>query len=302
MNLMNYWNLDLDELPTRGVFYDENAIIRIRPLAVSEVKQLATLCDMNSVSLVNELLRRCLELENLEFNEITLADREYLVFWIRANTYVQSAGYTITAQCPQCKQEFEKQFRVEQFDTKYIQRRLDTIHLPDCNIDIPMKMPTIKELKLFKISTTPDEITNIAMHINATNDLQTRIEFIKALSAKDYAVLKYSFEDFKCGIDKTLPCECPKCHSRYNVLIGLADNKLFAPTKTREILEEITHIAKYTHVQITDDWLWREVEIERDIVNEMIKKENEEHQKEMAKANAKQSAAMAKARAHGFHG
>ena len=51
-----------------------------------------------------------------------------------------------------------------------------------------------------------------------------------------------------------------------------------------EILEMITRIAKYTNVQITNDWTWVEVEVENAIVDKMMQEENEHNKSEINRA------------------
>lgn len=292
---MNYWTIDYLELPSRGIYYPLDGEILIRPLTVNEVKYLATYTPANAVKIVNEILRKCLELRKIDFNDILLADREYLTFWIRANSFTQNGGYNITAQCPICKTEIEQTVLCDDFKVDFIEGKYEKIPLPDAGIVLPVKQPQIKDIRVNRITSSMDELTNIAMCIDTDNNLEDKRKFILNLTAYDYSILKHAMDNFHCGMHKTVNIECPNCHAIHKCTLDITDSKLFSMTKTREILEEITHIAKYTHVQITDDWLWREVEIERIIVNDMIKKENDEQQKEMQKAKSKANAAMSRA-------
>lgn len=296
---MNYWTIEYDELPSKGIYYPKDSEITIRPLTVDEVKYLATYNEYNAVKIVNDIVRKCLCLYNLEFNDIILADREYLSFWIRANSFVNNGGYTIKATCPTCNYEFEKTILCDEFKVDYIQKIIESIYLPDADLNLPIAQPKIRDLRYYKISSSIDEVTNIAMCINTENSLDDKRRFILNLSAYDYSILKYELEKFHCGMNKVITMECPNCHAFHKCTLDINDQKLFTNTQTKDILDTITRIAKYSNLQITNDWLWREVEIEQIIINDMIKKENEEHQKEMQKAKSKANAAMARSGIHG---
>ena len=89
----NYWKLIKEEIPSKGYFYKPDSVIKIRPLNVQEVKYLSTLCPQNATDVINEIVQKCIILENIQFDELLLADREYLIFWLRANSFSINNGY-----------------------------------------------------------------------------------------------------------------------------------------------------------------------------------------------------------------
>ena len=91
-------------MPSLGQYYSLDTEIRIRTMTVCDVKYLATFNKTNAITITNELLQRCLKLKHLKFEDILLADREYLLFWLRTNTFIRSSGYQIKIpECPTCK-------------------------------------------------------------------------------------------------------------------------------------------------------------------------------------------------------
>lgn len=283
---MNYWLLENSELPSRGLYYDEGTEIRVRPMNVEDVKYLATFNKDNATIIINEIMQKCLKLKKLKFEDILLGDREYIIFWIRTNSFISNSGYTVKINdCPVCHNEYEHQIKLGTFKTDQIEHKIPYIRLNSLGINLPIKQPTIKDLEEAKSAT--DDISEYAMFIDSVNTLKDKIHFIENLDADDFAEIKYNLEGFKCGMHKHITTECPTCHHFQHVQLVLNESNLFPSTKLKDILENITRVAKYSNLTITNDWPWVEVEIELEIINNMIKEENERNQKEMAKAKSK---------------
>ena len=102
----NYWKLIKEEIPSMGYVYKPDSVIKIRPLNVQEVKYLSTLCPQNATDVINEIIQKCIILENIQFDELLLADREYLIFWLRANSFSINNGYELHLKCDKCGEQF----------------------------------------------------------------------------------------------------------------------------------------------------------------------------------------------------
>lgn len=286
----NYWNITLTELPTHGWFYNQNVVIKARSLSLLEVKLLATLNPENATAVCNEILSKCLYLENIKLEELLLADREYLIFWIRLNSFTQSSGYSIDInECQHCHEKFTAKISLNEFDVRYIKQIHENVYLPDLNIKIDLKMPMFNDSGLISV----DEINELALWLDTNNTQEDKIRFIETLSALDFIALKNCIDDMKCGIKHELDIECPLCHSINKIGMILNDESLFGSVNLLNILETITRIAKYSNIQITNDWTWPEVEAEQLIINKMIQEENEANDKEMRKAKSQMAAARA---------
>lgn len=287
---MNYWKIEFNELPSLGQYYKEDTEIRIRTMTVRDVKYLATFNKKNAITITNELLQRCLLLKKLNFDDLLLADREYLLFWLRTNTFIRTSGYQIKInECPTCKNSIEKEVKLNEFKTDFIKSKSDVCFLEGLNITIPLKHPRVKDLKDARLVEN-DEFLDLALYIDTENTLQDKAKFIMNLEGMDFIKLKYTIDNMKCGMHKTIQVVCPVCGEISDVKLIVADENMFTHTSIKEILELITRIAKYTNLQITDDWPWMEVEIEQEIVNKMIKDDNAETQKEINKAKSQANA------------
>jgi len=89
----NYW--EIKGLPTRCRLYPNNTLIEARPLKVIEVKKLASINDNNADYVINDIIRRCVRVTGIkDSGELFLADKLFIIFWLRGVTY-RDSGYTV---------------------------------------------------------------------------------------------------------------------------------------------------------------------------------------------------------------
>lgn len=271
----NYWKLIKEEIPSKGKFYSPNAVIKIRPLNVQEVKYLSTLNPQNATDVINEIVEKCTIFKNMEFEDLLLADREYLIFWLRANSFQKNNGYELNLICDKCGENYQQsihlaEFPVELYDDKKAER---DILLPDCGLNVRLKHPTMKDLS----RTNEDPvIENFMRHldIGATNE---QLEMLLThLSAMDYSILKNNVDEMFIGFSRKVASVCPKCGDVKYYNIELTDNGLFGIVNIGDVLETILRICKYTNYQIPESAPWWEVETQQVIVNKMIEEEKQE--------------------------
>lgn len=279
----NYWTIPLSELPTRGQFYNPNAIIKLRGLSVMEVKFLATYQPAIATEICNEILTKCAYFENITLQDLYLPDRTYLIFWIRNNSFSNRNGYSIEVkECEHCKGAYTHNIKLEDFNIKQLDHFIPSVYLPDADVELPLCIPKFSE-SLFKAE---DNVQTAALYINTTNSYYERVKFIEELTAKDYAILNSALINNYCGFQDLFEIECPHCKGLSHIMIKIYDDNMFSFVKLFDVLETITRISKYTHLQITNDWAWIEVEMEQEVVNKLAKEEEEEGKKELAKAKA----------------
>lgn len=279
----NYWTIPLHELPTRGVFYNKNTVIKLRGLSVMEVKFLATYQPVIATEICNEILAKCAYLENISLEEILLPDRTYLIFWIRNNSFSNRNGYGIEIkQCEHCKESYKHNIRLEDFQIKQLDNFIDNVYLPDTGINLPLCIPKFSD-SLYKVE---DEIETGALYIDTPNSFEDKKRFIENLSAKDYAILNSTLNNNYCGFQDLFEIQCPYCKGVTHIMIKMHDDNMFSFVKLFDILETITRISKYANLQITNDWSWIEVEMEQEVINKLAKEEEEQGKKELAKAKA----------------
>ena len=280
----NYWEIDLNEMPSRGALYPKNTKIKLRSLSVLEIKLLATLTEKNSTNICNELLSKCLILENLPIEKLTLADRMFLIFWIRLNSFISSNGFIVNIpECSNCKSKIEHNIKLLDLNFKYLDHPLKkSVFLPDLAVKIPLRVPLYNDSKI----KTDDDLEMVSLWIDTDNTLEEKYNFLSNLTAFDYITLKNAIDYNYFGVIDELEIECPNCKMKHPVKIVINDNNLFNAINLMDVLETITRIAKYANLQITNDWSWIEVEVEQQIINKMVKEEEEFNRKETAKAKA----------------
>ena len=281
---MNYWNLDINSLPSRGRYYNPKARIEIKPLTVGDVKFLTTMNPGNAEEMLDRVLENCLKLTDLEYLNILRADRTYLLFWVRVNSFIASNGYDIEITCPVCGEKISKRVKLENLDVKYIEDTFaNSIEFTDeegevHNIDFVM--PTIRD----GYRTIPED-QEIERIVNYTDILRyiphscDPVFYINHIDAMSYAKLINMVNNSLYGIKSEVALYCNKCNNPVHIELDLSDSNILGNMNLYEILQTQLQISKYTHFQIPDDMPYTEVEIMLEVVKEMLKKEEEEREK-----------------------
>lgn len=273
----NYWNIPLNELPTRGLFYNKDAVIKMRSMSVLDVKFLSTYRPELATEICNELLFKCSYLENIKLEDLYLPDRIYLIFWIRNNSFTNGSSYIFDIkECPSCNQSYKAEIHLSDFNIKYLENKfIDKIHLDDYNVELPITIPKFKD-SLYKPKTYIEEM---ALWINLDIPYEQKCNFVENMSGLDsdnlYNVIKHNF----CGFDENFQIHCPHCGGTIPVKVSLTDDNLFTHVTLPSILERIARICKYAHLQITNDWSWPEVEVLEKVINKIYKEEEAEMNK-----------------------
>jgi len=284
----NYWRINPYDLPTRGLMYPKNIKIKIRSMTVLEVKFLSTMLPETATSVCNELLEKCTILEGMEFEDLYLADRMYLIFWIRLNSFTSKTGYTIRIpECSGCGQPIEESISLEQIKFAHIEKPfIDSVYLQDTGKTFKLSLPKYKDSGII----TNDEIEDIALYIDEDSmNFEEKVDFITNISAYDYVTLKSIIDENYCGVKNNFVIVCENCHQAHPVQLTINDNNLFNSVNLMEVLETITRIAKYSNLQITNDWSWIEVEVENKIIEMMMQEESEVNKNEINRAKANNS-------------
>jgi len=129
----------INDLPSKYKLYPQGTIIYGRPLRVIEVKQLSQMGEENSGNVINSILRSATK--GIKIEDILIADKVYILFWLRANTYKDS-GYKVDFNCLKCKKPSSYSFALDALDVTYIKDDYDEetpIQLPICKDKIIMR-------------------------------------------------------------------------------------------------------------------------------------------------------------------
>lgn len=290
MQSFNYLEIELSELPSRGLLYSANARIRGRFLTIRDVKLLALQTEATATKIINEIIRKCFIFENLTIDDLYLCDRQYLAFWLRANSFVKQNGYKLEIKkCKTCNTGFSADIALDSLDINYLDRIPAPITLPVSGDIVKIKLPKMCDLKYV------DDDMDIQMMARMI-DVNDPLKYVYELNARDYVALLDYCKRFNVGFNNVLELECPHCHFTNMVKIMMTDMSIFNSFNLMDIINLTTRITKYTTVQISDDMMWAELEMLQEVTNKMIKEENDETAKQEAKAKAKAASARAAGR------
>lgn len=288
---MNYWNIDINELPSRGKEYPKDSYFRLRPLTVGNCKYLSTLNPNNPemvTRMLNEIFRSCVD-TNVEFERIVYADRDYMMYWIRVNSFISSSGYELTIKCPICGKSIHKDLRLNDLDIKYYDDcKFHTVNLTvgDKDIIVNPNIPLVGETRARASDPVVEDIlnyTNIKDYIPANADPEW---YVTRLAAMDFAELKTLAEKSKFGMISIVELKCDDCGGNLRVDVDLKDTNMFGRISLYEILKIQVQVSKYCGLQITDDWSYTDVELVQEVVKEFVEAEKAEYEKQKGNASS----------------
>ncbi len=289
----NYLKVDLNDLPSRGLLYPEGTVIKGRFLTVQDVKFLALLNEYTATAVINEIIDRCFYM-TFPIEDLLLCDRLYLAFWLRANSFMKENGYTFNIKCQNCGSTFTQKLLLDDIPVLQLSAPPTDVFLPKSRQVLTLKMATVKDLDLVY---EDKEIEFIARMLRVENP----IEYVLNLNAYDYAYLSAICSQYKAGFNLEFDFPCKNCGRNNHMLLVITDDGLFGQMNIRNIINVILRVTKYVGCYIPDDTSWPELEMIQDVTNAMVKEENEEMQKQEAKAKA-QSAAMQSKYSAKYHG
>lgn len=282
---MNYWNIDLSELPSRGKEYPPESYIRIRPMTVGNCKYLSTLAQDNirrTTSMLNEVLESCLK-TNIQFNDLIWADRNYLLFWLRVNSFINSNGYDLDIDCPNCGEKISKHLKLDNLDIKYYEQckfRQVSLRIGDADFVACANIPTVGEEKMSADDKLVEDILNYTNVREAIPDDTDPVWWVQQLDAMNFTMLKSIAEQGKFGIESVIHVHCDSCGQHIPVDVDLSDTNMFGRISLYEILKVQVQVSKYCGFQVSDDMSYTDVEIMQEAIKELIEEEKAEWEKQ----------------------
>lgn len=215
----------INDLPSKYKLYPDGTLIHGRPLRVLEVKQLSMMTEDNSFSIINNVIRSCVR--GINVDDILIADKMYILFWLRANTY-KDPGYTVNFTCSKCKQPSQYYFNLDVLNIDYIKDENiemlpivlhnsgDTILLKYTTIADSIEVENVKSKTLSNPLLEFDEdILLLASRIVSINEkvmtLEQKYKYITNLTPADYAILETESANTEIGISTVINVKCDKC-------------------------------------------------------------------------------------------
>lgn len=285
---MNYWTIDLKDLPSEGeVYYSiSDPYIKIHPLTVADCKYLTTINPNNkegTTFMLNQVLQSCMK-SNIPFGDLAVADRNWLLFWVRVNSFINSNGYNIKVECPQCGRQ---NIRLIKLDDLNIKKRSEAIigttfieNTVGERVQINGKIPRVKD----KFYTVEDkDVEDILNYTTITTIIGENVDpvwYVNRLDAFTFAELRSLAQRSKFGIDEITKIKCDDCGNWLTVQLDMSDTNIFGRISLFEVLKTQIQVSKYCGFQISDDNSYSEVEIMQDVIKQMIDEEQAEAEKQ----------------------
>jgi len=213
---------DIKGLPSKGKFYPKGTKIQARPLKVIEVKKLSSINEENADDIVNDVLRRTVV--GIDVNDIILADKLYIVFWLRANTY-RDSSYKVNFHCNKCKQDSMYHFELNSLTVNYMNDEFNPLMtLNNSGDELFMSLLTIgeeRELYNFiennksKMGDLDEELLGLAFMIRSINgdelEPMDKYNYILDMHPGDFAQISTFITNNVVGIDPWINAKCEKC-------------------------------------------------------------------------------------------
>lgn len=217
----NFW--EITDLPSKFKLYAPGTKILARPLKVLEIKMLSTLNTDNINFVLNDIIGRCVT--GIRVEDICTADKLYIIFWLRANTY-RDSSYSIDFVCPDCKAKGKYDFQLDCLKINYLKDSFDE------NKDINLPSGKVVKIKMLRISdeirVTNFEKTNAQSLASFDTDLLhaasliseidgkrigliAAYDFISKATPDDYSYIISYVNHYDFGIDPSIDAPCKKC-------------------------------------------------------------------------------------------
>lgn len=275
MSELNYWKIRYEKLPSLGREYPEGSSISFRCLNVRDLKYLAAMNEDNSRDIVNEILRRCLSLDGIEFKEILEGDRMTLIFYLRTNTFQLSNKYQTDFTCPYCDKRIHSEFG----SGDLIVKRITECKMHDMYLDGSLIRGVHKKISDKHYTAEDPVIEDILNWTDIDKSYGTdssKLEkMLGDIDGMSFSKLRTIARDAKFGILGNAVLKCSSCLRDLNVGLNIGDINMFNRVKTTVLIKNQIHISKYCGIVITDDMPYNEVELLIATVNEMAKKDEE---------------------------
>jgi len=217
----NFWLIE--DLPSKYMLYPKDTKISGKRLSVPEVKKLAQMNEDNYASVIRFVLSNAIK--GIDVDDILIADKLYLIFWLRANTY-REPGYDVEFKCNLCKNRSFYEFELDLLKVNYIVSNFndikiipiqsaETIEISYCNIK------TFEAMKEIQKNNEKIDIESLDLAANikiGDLSLADRYKYLDTeLSAEQYSKLNSYLKKYWIGIDDSVTIPCRLCGGQAQV-------------------------------------------------------------------------------------
>lgn len=226
------------QLPTKGIPYGDKlkgGAVKLSPMTAREEKLLSGARDMNEI--VTRLLERCLIDCPVHPEDLTVSDRSYLLYMLRAASY--GPEYEFETSCSKCQFQFNHLVVIPGPEVEIVEYEVGSEDdIEPFNFTLPVSKTElqfrslrgkderflVKEVSEYKAKYGTREgdptvifaIARALVSLGGRNitpiDYKTHvIPFVEKLAPKDLHSLAKEMERHECGLKKDIEIVCPAC-------------------------------------------------------------------------------------------
>lgn len=260
---MRYYTIDKEDLPSKGLFYDSS--IEMMPLSFGQAKFLCSKTNENSKSICDILLKE--NISGIKVEDLLLGDYNYLLLWLRANSFLNQADFSYTITCPYCHKEYSETKRCSKLEFKYATKRSNSQRI--AGYDIRFHYPMNTEIQ----KSTGNRMIDI---IKNTSNVDDFIDDLLELDYDTFYAIYKEANNWSIGIDPVIASNCTMCNNTNYINLDLNHENILMPMNIMDIIKAQLQISKYTNYIIHDDDPFNEFIITQQVVKQMVDEDNKQ--------------------------
>jgi len=209
----------IEGIPTKYRLYPEGTQIYGRPLTVKEVRFLASMTDSNYQFVINEILKNTIK--GIDIQELYVADKVFILFWLRANTY-KNEGYSTEFTCRHCGRSNHYLFTMDKLRVEYLKDDFvanDDFKLLTTDDVLRISFPKVRDenkvSQILKNKTSveyDEDILSVAAMVKSINGTEYNTKYVYdyllSLNPEDYAYLETYISDNEIGVSPVVSTNC----------------------------------------------------------------------------------------------
>ena len=231
----------INDIPSKYKLYPEGTQIIGRRLKVLEIKKLASINETTADFIINDLLKRTIR--GIDINKLLVADKLYILMWLRANTYKDS-GYNVSFKCSKCNTESSYHFETNNLEVEYLSDSYDgsqkiTLDNGDVlgfkflRIEDEVTIDRFKEINGKVVGEIDEEFLKLAQMITDINGdeksiMQKYLYLTADILPTDYSRIMSYINKFGMGIKPYLNVKCENCSGVTQTMLSF-DSSFFFP-------------------------------------------------------------------------
>ena len=199
----NYIEIPKSNFPTLCSDYPEDAKIEVRMFTVADIKLISRVNEFNLKYIIDELLHRCCRFTNMTYDDLYIADRDYILMFLKSGSFITANGFDIKLdKCAHCNEPITISLAIKdlELDVCTETRKIINVNGIEIKCQLPkvgQKLVKFKDIELEKIIN----YTNLAEIFGGVNEA---ISTILAWNAYDYVQLANAVNEMKCGLKEEL--------------------------------------------------------------------------------------------------